>query len=61
MLGVALVTLAAAAADGVLIDREEVLIDLDPGGLVWSGLDVDDWPCCLPLLSMLLRLHQSLW
>lgn len=42
MLGVALVTLAAAAADGALMDREEVLIDLDPGGLVWSGLDVDD-------------------
>ena len=22
--------------------REQVLIDLDPGGLIWTGLDVDD-------------------
>ena len=31
--------LLAAAAPNAL---EEVLIDLDPGGLVWTGLDVDD-------------------
>ena len=35
--------LAAAAASATApLEPEEVLIDLDPGGLVWTGLDVDD-------------------
>ena len=32
----------ALLAASTIVAREEVLIDLDPGGLVWSGLDVDD-------------------
>ena len=31
---------------------ERVLIDLDPGGLVWTGLDVDDDLALLVVLAL---------
>ena len=43
---------AAAPALVSTDDLEEVLIDLDPGGLVWTGLDVDDDLALLMALAL---------